>query len=210
MKHRISIIIAGLLLTATAQAQTWKERKPVTVDLNYNFSMPQGDFKNNFIDKNSAAGFNLDIMYWLKPTLSIGGSLGYQDYYQKYPRALYKLSDGSDISAVVSNSLQTIPIMVKSNYMPLAQKQSFIQPYFTAAAGVNLVDYSQYLGEFGASNTKARFTALAGAGIKIPFKKYSESGFLLGANYQYSPYNFNDLKSLNSINIQAGIRLRVK
>jgi hypothetical protein len=199
------------LFATAAQAQTWKEKKPVTIDLNYNFSMPQGDFKNNFIEKNSAGGFNLNIMYWIKPTFSLGGSLGFQDYYQKYPRALYKLTDGSDVSAVVSNSLQTFPLMLKADYMPLAQKEkSFVQPYFTAAAGVNMINYSQYLGEFGGSNTKARFTALAGAGVQIPFKKYSQSGFVLGANYQYSPYNFNDLKSLNNINIHAGIRLKMK
>src|SRR5690349_4376086 len=116
MKHTIRVVIACMLLATSLQAQTWKEKKPVTIDLNYNFSMPQGDFKNNYIDKNSPGGFNLNIMYWLKPTISIGGSLGFQDYYQKYPRALYKLADGSDVSAVVSNSLQTIPVMLKADY----------------------------------------------------------------------------------------------
>ena len=210
-KHSTIGIIGCVLLATSAQAQTWKEKKPVTIDLNYNFSMPQGDFKNSYIDKNSAGGVNLNIMYWLKPTISVGGTLGFQDYYQKHPRGLYKLADGSDVSAVVSNSLQTIPLMLKADYMPLAQKEkSFVQPYFTAAAGVNMINYSQYLGEFGGSNTKASFTALAGAGVQIPFKKYSQSGFVVGANYQYSPYNFNELKNLNNINIHAGIRLKMK
>ena len=209
------IILCGL--TFTLQAQSVQDETGYTnkkgelkVNLFYDYSMPLGSFKNDYINKNSPRGFTADILYWFKPQWGIGGSVGYQDYYQKIPRDIYKLSDGSDISAVVTNSMQIVPIVAKAMYMPMAEKGSFIEPYLSAGAGINIINYSQYLGEFGGSQGKAKFTAQAGAGIKIPFGKNRNAGFMLGAAYNFSPYNENNIKALNTVNLQAGFQFKLK
>lgn len=209
MKKILSLAIVaavGFMAANTASAQGGKVR----INLNYDYSLPLGSFKNDFIKNGSPRGFNADIMYWASPKWAIGGGIGYQDFYQKYPRGMYKLGDGSDISAVVSNSMQLIPIMAKGMYSPLGGTESVVQPYLSAGAGINFINYSQYLGEFGGTEASGKFTAQAGAGIKIPIGKTRENGFLLGANYNYTPYNKNDIKNLNTVNFQAGFQFKLK
>jgi hypothetical protein len=209
MKNRLNIIAISLaccIIFSSANAQDGQVR----INLNYNYSLPLGAFKNDYIKNGSPRGFNADILYWANPKWAIGGGFAYQDYYQKYPRGMYKLSDGSDISAVVSNSMQLVPIMAKGVYAPLGGTESVIQPYISAGAGINFVNYSQYLGEFGGNEASVKFTAQGGAGIKIPIGKTKENGFLLGANYAFTPYNSHDIKNLNTVNFQAGFQFKLK
>ncbi|MES2649331.1 MAG: outer membrane beta-barrel protein [Bacteroidota bacterium] len=218
IKKSLLLSISYLSLTAVIYAQTVEQvptysdtKGNVKVNLMYNYSMPMGALKDDVFNNNSPRGFNADVLYWFQPKWSIGGSFGFQDYYQKNPRQVYKLSDGSDISAVLSQSMQTIPVMVKAMYMPGAESSSIIKPYFSAGAGVNLVTFSEYLGEFSSlNNNAAKFTAQAGAGVKFALGKNDKAGILIGANYQYTPYNKYDIKSINSINLQAGVQFRLK
>ncbi len=88
------------------------------------------------------------LMYPFSNKLSAGISYGFQDYYQKYPRRLYHLSKTQEISAVLSNSVQTTPILIKAKYFP-GTSTPFLRPYVSVAAGGNIIDYKQYYGEFG-------------------------------------------------------------
>lgn len=213
-KHLFCCVVTIMCTSAAlyAQPENNESNKPGDVKLNllYDYSMPLGDFKNDYISKNSPRGFSADILYWFKPQWGIGGSFGYRDYYQKHPRDLYKLSDGSDISAVLSNSMQVIPIMIKTMYAPTVGNKTFIEPYVTAGTGINIISYGQYVGEFGGTKNSVGFAAMAGAGIKIPFGKTRNAGFMLGAAYNFSPYNKNNIDNLNTVNLQAGFQFRLK
>lgn len=112
MKKRVSILMATALLLATS-ATVYAQKGNVKADLNYNYSMPLGDFKNNTISNGSPRGGSVNIMYSLSNKLAIGGGTGFQDYYQKYPRAIYKTGDNETTSAVLSNSIQSVPLMEK-------------------------------------------------------------------------------------------------
>jgi opacity protein-like surface antigen len=221
MKRVYQLIIAAaiVLVTATfASAQTLEtvptyndgngSESKMRINLLYNYSLPTGSFKNDFIKNNSPRGFNLDLLYWFKPEWGAGAAFGFQDYYQKNARATYKLNDGSDISAVVSHSVQVIPVMAKAMFSPNAESR--VQPYLLAAAGINLVRFNEYLGEFSSlNNSSVNFGAEAGAGVKIPFGTTKRAGFMLGASYRYSPYNKYEVKNLNSFNLQAGFQFRL-
>ena len=212
------VVVASIAITASLHAQTIEQAPTynttngqLKVNLFYNYGLPLGTFKSDFIKNSSPRGFSADVLYWFKPQWGVGGSVGYQDYYHKNPRDVYKLSDGSDISAVLTHSMQLVPIVAKAMYMPNGGKESIIQPYLSAGAGVNMVNFSEYLGEFSSANsTNARFTAQAGAGVKIPLGKNDRAGFLLGATYNYTPYNKYDIKSISTVNLQAGLQFRLK
>lgn len=208
----MSITTAALNAQTIEQAPVYKTTKgDVKVNLFYNYGLPLGSFKNDLIKDGSPRGFTVDVLYWFKPKWGVGGSVGYQDYYQKTARDVYKLSDGSDISAVVTHSMQLIPIVAKAMYMPNAENERALQPYVSAGAGVNLVNFSEYLGEFSSANaTSAKFTAQAGAGVKIPVGKSNRAGFLLGATYNFTPYNEYDIKAISAVNLQAGFQFRLK
>lgn len=204
MKKRVSILMATALLLATS-ATVYAQKGNVKADLNYNYSMPLGDFKNNTISNGSPRGGSVNIMYSLSNKLAIGGGTGFQDYYQKYPRAIYKTGDNETTSAVLSNSIQSVPLMAKVAYTPLGNSSSPVQPYLQGGAGLSFVSVKQYLGEFGGADNAISFAAQAGAGVFVPFGKLSAAGLRIGADFNYLPYNKNGFGNFNNLDLHAGV-----
>jgi opacity protein-like surface antigen len=197
------LLVAFMFSVSAAQAQKGKTR----LSLGYNVGLPMGAFKEN-VSGTSVRGFKADVLYGFNDKLSIGFGTGYQDFYQKNPRQLYKLSDGSDISAVVSHSIQTIPLLAvaKYNFTPGAA----VQPYAALGVGGNLVAYTELLGEFGQEQAKFRFAAKPEAGIYIPFKKTGEAGLSLGASYNVMPFNQGAFSNLNHVGFHAGVTIPLR
>jgi hypothetical protein len=208
--RRIWQIAAACCLLVMASVSAHAQQGDLKLDLYYNYSNPLGSFKNEYISNSSPRGFAGDIMYNIDRRWGVGLYFGYQDYYQKYPRAVYSPDKNEDISAVVSNSMQTAPVLVKGMFTPLGNSTSFIQPYISAGAGINLITYKQYLGQFGSSESNAKFMAQGGLGIQIPFGRLSNAGLSLGAVFNYVPYNNNGIKNLNSVDFQAGVHFPIR
>jgi opacity protein-like surface antigen len=194
------LAVCAFSISASAQSK-------LKLELDYNVSIPTGSFKSDFINKTSYRGGTGELSYTISPKFSAGLFTGYQNYNQKYDRATYKLADGQTVSAVVTNALDITPLLLRGTFFPTgANTEAKIQPYVSAGAGVNLVNYEQYLGQFGGSESSAAFAAQVGAGIKIPFgRSYNQTGIKIGASYNYSSYNRNEIKQLNNIGINAGV-----
>ncbi|MBN9299058.1 MAG: porin family protein [Filimonas sp.] len=207
MKRRIINITAMLAVLVGVSLSAQAQKGAVKMGLYYDYSMPIGSFKSDYISNGSPRGVGGEIMYNLSRQWGLGLNVAWQDYYQKYPRAIYSLDKNQDISAVVTNSVQSAPILIKTVFSPLGNdRRTMIQPYISAAAGLNLLTNSQYLGQFNSSDASARFMAQAGAGVQIPFSKLSNSAFFVGATYNYISYNKNGLNNFNTIDLQAGVR----
>lgn len=181
------------------------------MELSYNISAPVGSFKNDYIGKTSFRGGLGEISYSVNPKISVGLQSGYQNYYQKYDRLVYKLGNQT-VSAVLSNSMDIIPVLLRGTFYPMGNNATaIVQPYVSAGAGINLINYGQYLGEFGGTEASTAFAVQAGAGIKIPFgNKLNQNGIKIGATYNYSNYNSNDVAKLNNIGINAGVVFNLK
>lgn len=211
MKKYISII--SIITVFSLFANPLFAQKGVgKLNLQYNYSFPLGNFKNNYVSQGSARGFAGDLSFGLNNKWSLGLGLGFQDYYQKYDRAVYNLAGNKQISAVLSNSIQVIPVLAKATFTPLAQTNSFIQPYVSGGAGVSFVTYNQYLGEFSSYNSShGNFTAQADAGVMIPLSKNNPNNTVeVGASYNYTKFNQSDASNLNSIGIHAGFIFRLR
>lgn len=198
-------IIGALCILFCFSLPASAQKGVVNFDLNYNYSFPLSGFKSNLVSNNSPRGFMAGVMYNFSNKLAGGVGFGFQDYYQKYPRQLFHLSNTQDISAVLSNSIQETPVLLKAKYFPSAGSGSFLKPYISVGAGANIIDFKQYYGEFGNSQTNVGFRGEAGVGVIIPFKKNGSSGINIGATYDYAPYNKSGYKDLSSANIQAGV-----
>jgi hypothetical protein len=202
MKNLKTILIAAslcMLLPVKTKAQ----KRTTQFNLNYNYSIPTGAFKSDLVSDNSPRGGRGSILYFFNNRFAAGLESGYQDYYQKYPRSVYSLGKSQDVSAVITNSIQTIPFIVKAKYFPLAA--SGIRPYVSVGAGGNLIDFKQYLGEFGSQSSSVGFLAQGGVGIMVPFGRFSRSGLNIGASYDYAPYTKYNYHNLNSLNVQGGV-----
>ncbi|HEX8314632.1 MAG TPA: outer membrane beta-barrel protein [Flavisolibacter sp.] len=197
---KISFAIAALFLGAAAQAQ---QKGRAQMDVQYNVAMPMGSFKET-VSETSGRGAQVSVLYGISNQLSIGLGTGFQDFYQKNPRQLYKLSDGSDLSAVRTFSIQTIPILAQAKYQ--FTPGAAVQPYAALGVGGNLVNYNELAGEFTLEQrTKFGFAARPEAGVFVPFKKAGETGFTLGASYNIMPFNAGDFNNLNNLGIHAGV-----
>jgi hypothetical protein len=206
LRHLTIITVLSFFVNyASAQAENKLKMK-----LNYNVGMPIGDFKDNYISNPSYNGGSGEIFYSINPKFGVGLNVGYQSYYQKYPRQTYKTGENETISAVLSNTVEIMPVLINGTFTPLAATGSKVQPYLSAGAGLNLVNYRQYYGEFSDGSASTSFGAQAGAGILVPFGKQKTSSFQLGTTYNYTPYNTNQLKSLNSVGFNAGIVFPIK
>lgn len=203
MKNKIFFSLIVFLFSAfIANAQKGENN----FNINYNAALPTGSFKN-IVSSNSFRGFNASIMHGISDKVSVGLATGFQDFYQKYPRQLYKLSDGSDLSAVVTYSIQTIPILaeVKYNFTP----GSTILPYAAIGVGANFIAYNRLFGEFGDKQAKIGFAATPELGLQIPFSK-NGAGFSIGATYNIMPFKQDDLKNLDNIGFHAGFNIPMR
>ncbi len=165
-------------------------------------ALPSGGLKD-MVDKTSLRGADVTIIYGINDQFGVGLNLAFQDFYQKFPRAVYKLSDGSDISAVLTNSVQTVPFLAtaKYNFIP----GSRIQPYASVGVGGAVVINKQFIGEYPNENNKISFSARPAAGVYIPFRKQGEVGLNLDVNYNYIAYKQTGISNLSYIGFTVGI-----
>ena len=194
---------------ATAQHADKGETK---LNLLYSYSLPIGSFKEELVRPGSPRGVAIEILHHVSNKIAVGAAFGYQDHYDKKPRTLYQLSDGSHLSGVVSNSIQTIPVMAKMAFFPTAgAPKASILPFIAAGAGINIVSFEQLVGSLGNGNEmNVNFAAQVGGGIRVPFGKEKANGFILGGNYNLMPNKNANGADLNNLSIQAGIHLRMR
>jgi len=195
---------AAIILLISCPALHAQDQLQVTAG--YNINVPAGSFRD-YVTHPAYKGFNVGLAYPINPQLSVGLSFGYNDYYQKYPRQTYDDGKGSTISAVVSNSVQQIPLLLTANYTLV--KKGFIHPDIGAGGGVNFVPVDQDLGEFNDPQTKTKWALKGEAGFYIPLSSYSSTAIKVGGSYNYSPYNSDGVKNLDTWGIEAGIRFPV-
>jgi hypothetical protein len=203
MKQLIKKLIvcsAGVIISATALAQ---RNQPFTLALNYNVAVPVSETFKDYVSKTSFRGFQGAILYRLDEQFRLGLQVTFNDFYEKYGRQVYKTSDGADISAVLSNTLQSLPVLVKGEYS--FGKPAGIRPYIGLGAGINFVNFDQYYGEFQYSkySTKAAFSG--DLGVLIPFSSGSNYGARVSTSYNLTPFNEEGIKNITTWNVQAGI-----
>lgn len=208
--YKLSYLIIMTVLIVIGNDASAQVNGKVKMKLNYNIGIPLGVIRNNYINKTSYNGAGGEIFYSLNSQVALGLNIGYQSYYQKYPRQTYKTSDNENISAVLSNTIELMPVMINGTFTPHSVNTSRVQPYLSLGAGITLVNYRQFYGEFSNGNASTSLAAQAGAGAMFSFGKNKISSLQVGANYNYASYNNNGLKNLSTIGLQAGIIFPIK
>ena len=180
-----------------------------TLGINYQYALPMGAFKNDFIKNGSPRGIGVDLLYTVNPKWRVGGAVSYQDFYQKRPRDLYTMEDGSTLSAVMSNSLQTTTLMAKGMFLPSPEKR--LKPYISAGVGVNMAQVNQMLGQFDNINdVNFGLAAQGGAGVMYGLGAQQRTSLTAGVQYNYLPFNKHDIGGLSNLTFGVGARFTLK
>lgn len=195
-----------ILVFMAAVVATKAQQGNLRLNVNYTVANPSGSLKD-YVEEASWRGWTTNLLYGINDKLSVGLGLGFHDFYQKYPRAVYQLQEGGEISAVLTNSLQTIPVMAAVQYKFVSE--GVIQPYMGVGIGGNFIIYNQYIGEFSNSQSNFGFAVRPEAGVYIPVSK-RDFGININGIYNYMPYNKNGLDNLNSWGIGAGVRFSLR
>jgi len=196
----IKILITGLSIilfqhSLFGQQGAWK------FNAGYSVAIPAGNLKN-LVEETSLRGWSASVMYSVTKEAYVGIASGFQDFYQKYPREILH-GEGSDVSAVVSNSIQVIPIMLKGKYN--FSQEGRVQPFAAMAAGGNFIQYNKYYGQFVDSRSKFGFAAQPEIGVHIPIGKMRRIGLEVSAAYSIMPFKYNDADGLNHLAVKAGV-----
>lgn len=186
-------------VAAFSQQGTWR------ANLNYGAAFPGSNMKTLFNDA-SLRGWSGAILYGATDQLSVGLQAGFQDFYQKNDRAVYS-EDGSDISAVVTHSVQTMPIMLKGQYRFTTEGR--VQPFAGLGIGGNLVQYRKFYGQFSENNSKLGFAAQPELGVSIPVGR-GNTALQVASGYNFMPYKYGDADGLNSTYIKAGVIFQLR
>lgn len=190
----ISVITAFGISSANAQDR-------LLLKVGYNTGMPIGSFKD-YMSKNSFRGYRGELLYPVNEQIKVGLGVSFNDFYEKIPRKDYPISEGV-LSAVVSNSIQTTPIVLKGEYE--LTKSGWIRPYVGLGAGFDLITYARYYGEFGEKKSAFKPAVTAEGGINIPFNKETRvAGINLGGHFNYLPFKYNGLTNLNNWGLHVG------
>jgi len=202
MKYNAVIIISLLLLGLQSHSQ----QRTLRFEANYNLAMPLGNFKD-LTNKTSFNGWQAALMYGLTNQVSLGVQSGFQDFYQKYDRQVYH-GAGTDISAVITNSIQIIPLMLTGKYR--FTQSGMVQPFVALGVGGGLVQYSKYYGEFSDTHSGFSFMAQPEVGIYIPVGQTKRVGINIAAAYDYVPFKGLDADGLHHASVKAGVSIPLR
>lgn len=200
VKYSFFLFCCVLCLAAQSQQGT------VKLDLSYNVAMPVGNFKK-LTDKTALNGWHAAVVYNITDQVGVGLQTGFQDFYQKYNRQVYHGS-GSDLSAVVSNSVQLVPLLLKGVYT--FSTKGMVRPFVGLGVGGSLVQYRKFYGQFADSHSAFSFSAQPALGVQVPVGQARRTTIHLGAAYTYLPYKGLDADGLNHVSLKAGLAIPLR
>jgi outer membrane protein W len=198
----IVLAIAGFGINKAAA----QSRSPLSVNFNYSIAQPNGSL-SDYAGKASFRGWKAGINYSLNDQFSLGLGFGFNDFYEKSERMVYD-DKGSDISAVQQRTLQVLPIQAVAQYN-FAKANAKVIPYGSLGIGTANMNYEKYWGEFVEKENKWSFLVSPELGINVPFGKYSPVMFNASVQYNYAPYNMNEISSFNTLQGNIGIKVHL-
>jgi opacity protein-like surface antigen len=202
LKNWILLMIA-LVGMQSAFAQV---RSPLSVNVDYSIAQPLGSVKD-YTNKTSFRGWRIGLQYQLNDQLAIGVRTGYQEFFEKLPRAVYPVK-GGEISAVQTRTLQVTPILATVQYQ-LTKPDKAVIPYVGLGVGAAGMEYNTYYGMFSDKYTKWSFMATPEVGINIPFGVGSPLLFNASVQYSYAPYKTQEITNYNVVQANVGLRLHI-
>ena len=221
MNKKIILSLFGILWSLGAAAQTDQEQKERDLEFNktryerfvsgratvfYGLGMPLGS-QQNFIDKMGNRNFAVAVEAMFPGRFSVGARIGQQYVTERLPRQVFSFEDGTDISAVQTRALTTIPLLAIGSVY-LNDVTSVFRPYVQLGAGGAYVDYARYYGTLVDQKTGIRGAVAPAVGAKFQFGKNNNLGGEIQAQYQHVFFKYNELKNSTNLLFSVGLSYR--
>jgi hypothetical protein len=172
----------------------------------YQMGFPSADLKT-FLPENDFLGWDFEMKSMVTHNLAVGGHIGYQGFYKKYPRATYEFPQGA-ITTTVFKYFYTIPMQANVTWFFIPDK--LFQPYLGMNVGVNYNERRGEIGIYVVEDNSWNFSFAPEAGVIVPFGKYSQWGLNVRGKYNYNVYqrDYTTLQDFNQLaywNVMIGL-----
>jgi len=199
MKHIKAILISLALLVSISSFATEKYTldvpKKTTYDenfllpsgffnINYNLSWGSGNF-HDFISKISYRGFSIDSRWFVTDHLAIGGQLGWNGFYEKYPKKTYEF-DGGAATGVIRATYYNFTMTLDGYYYP--KPEGLVKPFIGLHVGPEYQTVSLEFGRVYTESDSWQFIAAPEAGVFVQLGADSDVGLNLAIKYNYIAY----------------------
>jgi outer membrane protein W len=188
------------------QAASAQVRPPLSFNINYSIAQPFGSLKD-YSDKTSFRGWQAGLQYMISDQIGVGIKSGFQDFYERAPRAVYP-TKGGDISAVQTRTLQVIPALATVQYQ-FTKPDAIVIPYASLGIGAANMNYEKYWGEFVDKDNSWHFMVSPELGINIPFGKASPLLFNASIEYNYASYKLAEITNFSTLQGNIGLRWHI-
>ena len=204
MKH---ILRKGLALTAITLAFALQGKAQMTdnayANIDWQFNFP---LSNDFANKGSGWGMNLEAGYYLTDGLAVGAFVAYHSNHEYVPRKTLTLNDGGSLSTDQQHTVFQLPFGVAARYS--FDRGSAFQPYVAVKLGPQYAQLKSTFNAFQATKNTWGFYASPEVGISIYPWAYGP-GLHIAAYYSYATNKGSLMtQSVDGMN-NAGIRLGI-
>jgi hypothetical protein len=171
--------------------------KKSQMTFSYQMGFPTADLKD-FIPENDYLGWDFEMKSMVTHNLAIGGHIGYQGFYKKYPRDTYEFPQGA-ITTTIFKYYYTIPMQAIATWYFIPE--GMIQPFASMNLGVNYNERRGEIGIYVLEDNSWNFSFAPEAGVIVPFGKYSQWGGNIRAKYNYNVYNRDENVAMDFNNL---------
>jgi hypothetical protein len=203
MKKILFIAISAVLLSAgsmKAQDDNYFLQTNL-INFSYQMGFPTGDL-NEWMPENSFTGWDVEYKTMVTRNLAVGGHIGWQSFYKKYPRDTYEFPGGA-LTTTVFKYFYTIPMQAVVSYY--FTPEGFVQPFVSFDVGVNYNERRGEIGIYVIEDNSWNFSFAPEFGVTVPFGKFSTWGLTARAKYNYNVYDRDNFKGLAYINAIVGL-----
>jgi outer membrane protein W len=176
---KLFILIGILVICATAtQAQLLHN----LYGISWEVSFPTG---KAFVSSTSFLGGKFEYRRFIKRNISLGTTLGWNNYEQYVSRETYENADQTQaITTDNQRFIFNLPVTVDGMYY--FEQGKHFRPYVGLGLGAQYSSQEAYFNIFVKEDKNWGFVARPQIGAYVPFSEFSHNGLILGAGYNFA------------------------
>ena len=145
----------------------------------YNMSFPMGDTKD-YISKASFRGIALDGRWFVDNNVTVGGSLGWNVFYEKTNKATL-IVDNLTLTGTQFKYINAVPMYFNAAYY--LNEGSYVRPYFAANIGTIFTAQRTDMGLYSLYDKEWKFAVAPEVGVTI--QTYNSLNVMFNVRYNY-------------------------
>jgi len=166
--------------------------------LTYNMSFPMGATKD-YVSKASFRGIALDGRWFVDNNVTVGGSLGWNVFYEKTDKATIT-RDNFTLNGTHWKYINAVPMYLNAAYY--LNEGSYVRPYFAANVGTIFTSQRTEMGMYAIQDKEWKFAVAPEVGVTI--ETYNSLNVMFNVRYNYG-LETEYIEPLSYIGVNIGI-----